>query len=1172
MREKSVFRGSFFSFMRIYFPARFLLFLLTLSGNYLFSQPFFHFEDNRLFVRTKKLELVIEGGVISSLKNVATGEVFSQGNPWEHLGKMEGKKQLLRPGPESSCLWQQAGADQGILTYTNLPGSKNQLDAVDYYISVDTTSGGVLVKTVIRVTEPSSVPENSSLPLTNLKTRAVILGSGAKYTRQDAPVINYSVRWANNLYSPPLAVVEGERSCLFLWSTDFFAGHNVVIHHEPEADGLFLTTERDLREKSNLQTSSVLWRFDVFPTWLEAVKQYRKSYEKTTGAKPLWENDCPWVRKIHAVHTGAPGGAHGSPSPEESDRYYQKLAEKVDPAKILLFYWNGNGIVAFGDHRYMTRLGWPKEPVVAAIKKYGFRWMAYYPWTLIYSPKGLIKRYQEIKEKNWGFPEGYVFTPDYRGPPEKFYDYFRPVATGYYQPKDKTMEEMEGLWVLHPGSRLVREYLVRNYGNYCAFHGASGCYFDILGADHGYMFPAERKVMDGFLYRDGEAVALKELRKAHPHLAIMSECQSQWTVPYTFYTWEGASHFTLPRAYPSIKSKLNHPLRTALWGSYTWTREAGIEPDESALVGGLPELNLKDDWSVARVKLFTEEELFNDLPEKWEEEALAYYRGRNGKWFQYRKLPYGDGYVELTGKTFQPRLVRLSGVTSSPFSEPCYIQGWPAMRDNQPLGLNPRATYFLVPGKKQEEQPFTITGISEGVIIQEFHHSGNWSVVSLETIDGKEKECALEILFQQPCLQILDSTGEIFKNAETSQKITVKTFTPGGLVLLWKEVQPKDGRIRSDFIAARGQTLANGLPDRDWSYNQAVLRKNYQLAGKEYPCVALGTGRFRGYTEQWISLVENSKPSLKFDLAYDSQDRSRSLPAMVVAVAVNGKIIWQDHLERTKDWKPVEISLGAWTGRTVLITLSAWLKEGRNISPGPDSVPVYFGRVRVDNNPHSLQELISRLPPPAEVLFQNDFQTTPGLKNNWYIFTSPAQVTGGGIKAENGKLILEGKHYKYQYLARQPGKGFENISVQARFQIQPTGGDTGWNPGIKLYWGKGNFCSFCGGNDQLVISGHGQRRINLAPRRMAVTDNNFYDFWLKISLTEEKIRYFSSLDGQTWNLEAEIKRPDTCKQAPVYLIIGRGREGEGEVFQNDEKWDSTSSPCYISEFIVSRET
>ncbi|MCM8757272.1 MAG: hypothetical protein NC823_02190, partial [Candidatus Omnitrophica bacterium] len=703
----------------------------------------------------------------------------------------------------------------------------------------------------------------------------------------------------------------------------------------------------------------------------------------------------------------------------------------------------------------------------------------------------------------------------------------------------------------------------------CAFHRADGSYFDILGADHGYMFSEEKKVMDGFLYRDGEAVALKELRKAHPQLAIMSECQSQWTVPYTFYTWEGSSHFTLPRAYPTIKSKLNHPLRTALWGSYTWTREAGIEPDESALVGGLPVLNLKDDWSIARIRLFTEEELFNDLPREWEKEALAYYRGKNGKWFQYRKLAYGDGYVELTGKTFKPRLVRLFGVTSSPLSEPSYIQDWPASQDGQVIGLNPEAVYPLVPGKSSQVGPFNIIRISEAVAITEFHHTPGWSVVTLKTLDGKEKEASLSLLFHQECLQILDRTGQISSKVAPGQSVNIKTIVPGGIVLLWKEQKPTDGRIRSDFIAAKGQTLANGIPDQVWCYNKAVLRKKYTLAGKEFPCVSLGTGRYRGFFEQWISLEATGKPVLKFDLGYEpGTSGSRHLPPLVAGVQLNGKFIWEGEVTQTKEWQPVEISLVQFAGKTVLLTFSAWPKEGRNVSPGPNSVPIYFGRVRIDFNPDSLEPLKSQLPCPGEILLQDDFQVDPA-KNSWQVFSSPEQT--GTIKTQKGKLTFEGKHYKYQYLARSLGKSGENISVQARFQVTPTGTDPAWHPGLKLYWSKGHYVSFSGGNEQLVIRGIGQKVIKLAPRKMMVTDDNLYDFWLRITLEPGKIKYLSSLDGRQWSLESEVNRPAGCQGVPTWLIIGRGVEGNNEVFQNDERWDSAAYPSYVSELLVTQQ-
>jgi hypothetical protein len=52
--------------------------------------------------------------------------------------------------------------------------------------------------------------------------------------------------------------------------------------------------------------------------------------------------------------------------------------------------------------------------------------------------------------------------------------------------------------------------------------------------------------------------------------------------------------------------------------------------------------------------LYMDEELFNDLPESWDPEALAYYRGKGGRWFQFRRLPYGDGYRTFGLKAPEP--------------------------------------------------------------------------------------------------------------------------------------------------------------------------------------------------------------------------------------------------------------------------------------------------------------------------------------------------------------------------------------------------------------------------------------------------------------------------------------------------------------------------------------
>ena len=139
----------------------------------------------------------------------------------------------------------------------------------------------------------------------------------------------------------------------------------------------------------------------------------------------------------------------------------------------------------------------------------------------------------------------------------------------------------------------------------------------------------------------------------------MSEYLNSGLLPHVFYTWEGYSHVTQN---VHAKTKINHPLRTALIGSYVWSREqdpsdaARFNNEASALLGALPNLSLVGDykvsrtkalWSQARAKLFCQEELFNDLPPKWDSEALAYYRSKSGHWFKFKK--FGENkyaYVE----------------------------------------------------------------------------------------------------------------------------------------------------------------------------------------------------------------------------------------------------------------------------------------------------------------------------------------------------------------------------------------------------------------------------------------------------------------------------------------------------------------------------------------------
>ncbi|MBM4047916.1 MAG: hypothetical protein FJ279_22680, partial [Planctomycetes bacterium] len=668
----------------------------------------FDAQAKTLLVTTSALELKVEGGAVVALKNRRTGETLSSGIPWSELekasagavcaepreaGKPARQPIARKPLASSPVAFQHVSKSEGVLTYTGLSNGPAE---DELRIGLRLEEGGELsFRVELRLSDPRLVVREVCLPFVGLKPEAVILGSGERFARNDEPFSGRCMRVANNLYSPPLAVIEGKKGVIGMWpEAPSFGYDDMVVNHKPEADEVVpqVALAFDARDPETASepgvTRSSWWRLAALPSWLDVAKRYRAYLEKKTAAKPLWQHDPAWVRDIHAVYMERPNTAERA----KSDQFYADLAAKFDPKKLLLFYWNGNCILLFADHRYMTNFGYPKPQEIAALRRHGFRWIGYHPYVLLMSPKGKELHLAETRQRGFGVPDDYTFQPDYDGPPEveKFYDFFRPVSVGYYA----SLDESKKLWTLHPGTKKARDYLARNFGNYCRTHEMSGAYLDILGADHAGQCltnaPEDRRIMEGNDWRRGEELACRAMKQANPNLALMSEVQGEWTTTHTFYTWEGQSHLTHPRPV-----RLNHPLRAACWGSYTWTRfdpHTGA-PEALALMAGLPPVNLADDWSIARAKLYMDEELFHDLPDKWDSDALAYFRAKGGRWFQYRRMPWGYAYVEQGFLGHKVRLGRLLKQGEFPLKPPGRIQGWIAYRDGKPIGLNPSRSY-----------------------------------------------------------------------------------------------------------------------------------------------------------------------------------------------------------------------------------------------------------------------------------------------------------------------------------------------------------------------------------------------------------------------------------------------------------------------------------------------
>ena len=478
----------------------------------------------------------------------------------------------------------------------------------------------------VRLRDSDWLAREVYLPLVKLTSPAVVLGSGERFARDDDAAKSRCMRIANNIYSPPVAVVEGHRGVLGLWPEPASFGYDdLTLAHQPECDELvpqvclaFNAKDPDTANEPGVTRSS-WWRMAAFPpgwTWPNAIAP---QLEQRSGVKPLWEQTPAWVRSIHAVcterpHDQGPGpgrqvlrGSGGAVRPQQAAAV---LLERQLHLAVRRSSLHDRVPVshARGDRGAAeTRISLARLPSLRA--------GVFAPGAD--SPPGGNSQPRVRRARRVRLPAGLCRAPEAAA----FYDYFRPVAAGYYA----KLEDSLSLWTLHPGTQLVRDYLCRNVGNYCRQHGMSGCYFDILGADHAGQCldnaPSDRRIMEGNDWRRGEELACRAIKAANPDLAVMSEVQGDWTTVHTFYTWEGESHLTHPQPV-----RLNHPLRAACWGSYTWTQTDS--PEAVALLAGLPAVKLADDWSVARGKLYMDEELFHDLPDQWDPDALAYFRAR----------------------------------------------------------------------------------------------------------------------------------------------------------------------------------------------------------------------------------------------------------------------------------------------------------------------------------------------------------------------------------------------------------------------------------------------------------------------------------------------------------------------------------------------------------------
>lgn len=618
------------------------------------SSASFSFANRVLSISTNSLDVRFENGAINYLKDKVSGEVLVNGSSTQNRPSVtqgfigfsskdaSGNYYLRWPTASSTVTFSLLQPNAGRLIYSTLyynnspaPGS-----TLVYDITV-ASSGEILVQITGTEGTAGFQPFRVDLPIMNAATQSVILGSGAEYSRSDAAKDDQVSFPGYGLYSPTMAVIKGNQSAAGVWSeTTRYAPDNIELLHRPAYDHLILYAGQDMAAANKQQIISPAWRIGTYPAWYEAARRWKAAFEARTGAKPLWQNSAPWVRNIHAVFEAANNDY------SEKPRKFAELASITLPQKTLYYEWNGDRIVLFGDAALVRNSDRPTAIEMQYVRQYGWPMILYHPYTLIFNEQGAARRLTMLSGMGW-LPPGYQFTPDYAGTPANWQTYWAD-ARGTYDSE---------LHLLHPASDKFRNYLPRNLNNYLSKYGAVGAYMDTLGMDAGDWFPAGKQVQNGDSFVLGEMKVIALARQSNPNLAIMSEYSAPWLLPHIFFTYEGTETFLRQNQY--AKTRLNHPLKVALTGSYRWAKEdntEAIDDNVSALLGTLPQVSLVGDWDVsndratwsqARARLFTENDLFNDIPPVWKDGALAYYRSNSGNWFAYKKIGSVYGYVEI---------------------------------------------------------------------------------------------------------------------------------------------------------------------------------------------------------------------------------------------------------------------------------------------------------------------------------------------------------------------------------------------------------------------------------------------------------------------------------------------------------------------------------------------
>ncbi len=815
-------------------------------------------------------------------------------------------------------------------TWTGLSNGRKFLADAELTITFkETPDGGLAIQTSGK--NPGGGVIGATLPLINIPNQAKFIFAnfgGMEYSGKGVPGL---MPFGGSPFAEaPIMILQDGGNSMSLWMEDpTMRPFYIFFRRSGKSISLAFENFNLMPFEKNTAFQSPVISLNVFKgDWKAAATPFRDWYQTCFKKDIAVRDGVPWadgIKAIFDIYMNVP-----------NDKTLEDIARHFPPEKVMFQIWNARAPNFDTDLPDWTpRAGYIDG--IARLHKHGFKAMAYVNtycanylspvWKkdnlndIFMTRKNSIPAYKgsSIGDTTSAIHEKLIGTVDYTEDPAKQFDKIPAGRLLYGDP-------LSAKWrTYHAQMMKTWNSTTKTDANY---EDTAGCV-----ADNG------NGIVDGLSAGEGSIAAMRELQKTQPHVPMSSEYGPAGIAFATKWALNYAGHWGYDD-FKRYRIHHQHPVNAYLYGYRQWVSAMMGDRDlichtmasTSDSTGGLgfslymlnPDpKTLRSDYSFRRhlyerSKIFTERDLYPWFPKgDYPEHIRAQYRGKDGIYSYYNNKAL-EQMLDPNGRPLYGRAFGTTRVKTT-----LWLHKWPAQNGTEIFGLDPMKHYPLFPKPADAENTMVqIPELPDKVYLKQYHESPDSVLLELAALPNGPKEIELT-LHKTPKLT------EVYAN---DRKDTAAGKIRGTLPLRITAVKTPEKIVSGSMIGTPPPNAETenirGIP----LYRQNSGLRSYPLAvtGKDDALIVYFRNRhekypWHGHDGTVVRLLVNGKETASFDSLVPNKawTRGGKEPRLLADT-------------RLRSWS---VPLGAYAGKTVLITVETDMKKNTNWDNQMVSVP-----------------------------------------------------------------------------------------------------------------------------------------------------------------------------------------------------------------------------------------